>query len=150
MSSCVQDQIAERTRGAVRTRDRKQLAVLRLINAELKQFEIDSNEPLVDKNVLSILNRMIEQRRSSAEQYSAASRMDLAEQEEYEVSIVESFLPKQLSTQEVQLAVDSAIEEIGASDLKKMGEIMRKLHGELAGRANMSDVSSMVRARLSG
>ena len=144
----LQSKISESTRAAMRSRDRERLAVLRLINAELKQVEIDSGESLSDNDVLAVLNRMTKQRRSSADQYSQANRRDLAEQEEYEIEVIDGFKPTQMSDAEIESAVAIACDKFNATDMKNMGQIMRQLSQELAGRADMSRVSAVVRERL--
>ena len=148
MSSSLQNRISDSTRAAVRSRDRKLLAALRLINAEIKQSQIASSSPLDDSDVLSVLNRMIKQRRSSAEQYAQAGRQDLAEQEEFEIGVIEAFTPTQLSDAEIRSEVESACVQLEATEMKQMGQIMRKLKEELSGRADMSRVSALVRERL--
>lgn len=150
MASSLQDRISESTRMAVRSRERKQLAVLRLINAEIKQAQIASTDDLTDSDVLAVLNRMIKQRKSSAEQYEQANRNDLAQQEEYEIEVIETFTPQQLDDAEIMEQIDKACGELGASDMKQMGQIMRKLTETLAGRADMSRVSALVREKLTG
>ncbi len=150
MASSLQDRITESTRAAMRSRDRKLLAALRLINAEIKQAEIDSTESLTDADVLTLLNRMIKQRRSSAEQYADANRNDLAQQEEFEIGVIEAFTPQQMNESEVTEQIEAVCRELGASDMKQMGQIMRKLRETLAGRADMSRVSALVREKLTG
>ena len=148
MASTLQARIAESTRAAMRSRDRKLLAALRLINAELKQEEIDQSDPLEDTDVNKVLARMIKQRRSSAQQYADADRQDLADQEGYEIDVIESFTPQQLTDEEILSAVESACVETGANSLKQMGQVMKVLSVEMSNRADMSKVSAIVRARL--
>ncbi|MCY3884410.1 MAG: GatB/YqeY domain-containing protein [Gammaproteobacteria bacterium] len=149
MEASLQTRIADATRTAMRERDRQLVAALRLVKADLQQAEVEARKPLDDSQVLTILNRMIKQRRNSAEQYLEADRTDLADQEQYEITVIEEFLPKQLTDDELQQKIDSVCEELSASDMKQMGQVMRKLSIDLSGQADMSRVSAFVRDRLS-
>lgn len=149
MESNLKNKIQESVRAAMRARDRSRLATLRLISAELKQVEIDERQTLNDADVVSILSRMIKQRRSSIEEYVRGSRQDLADQEKSEIEIIEEFMPQQLSKQEILTAIDDICAELGASTMQDMGKVMGRLSKELAGRADMSAVSSTVRSKLS-
>ena len=132
----------------MRARDRARLAALRLVNAELKQVEVDERKTLTDGDVLAILNRMLKQRRDSLAQYEEAGRDDLAGQERFEIELITEFMPAQLSEEEVAAAVDAAIAAVGAESMRDMGKVMGRLKGELAGKADMSAVSAVVKARL--
>lgn len=149
MESSLQVRIADATRGAMLERDRQLVAALRLVRAELQQAEVEAREPLDDGQVVAILNRMIKQRRNSAEQYLEANRTDLSDQEQYEITVIEQFLPKQLTDDELRQTIDSVCVELSAADMKQMGQVMRKLSVDLSGQADMSRVSALVRERLS-
>ena len=128
--------------------DRATVSALRLIIAAIKQREIDTRKVLTDSEAVVILNRLSKQRRDSISQYLAASRNDLASVEENELKIIEDYLPEQLSSEEIESKVLSAIESIGAKSLKDMGKVMAKLKAELQGNADMSLVSEITKKNL--
>ena len=136
------------TKNAMRARDRDRVKALRLVNAELKQVEIDSRKTLRDDDVVAILARMLKQRRNSLGQYESAGREDLAAIEQFEIDVIEEFLPQALSASEIEEAVAAAIRATGAAGMKDMGKVMGALQGELTGRADMGAVSRVVRAAL--
>ena len=128
--------------------DRATVSALRLIIAAIKQREIDTRKALTDSEAVVILNRLSKQRKDSISQYLAASRNDLASVEENELKIIEDYLPEQLSSEEIESKVLSAIESIGAKSLKDMGKVMAKLKAELQGNADMSVVSEITKKNL--
>ena len=136
------------TKNAMRARDRDRVKALRLVNAELQQAEIDSRKTLRDDDVVAILARMLKQRRGSLSQYENAGREDLAAIEQFEIDVIEEFLPQALSASEIEEAVAAAIGATGAAGTKDMGKVMGALQGELTGRADMGAVSRVVRAAL--
>ena len=148
MGSELKQRIEDATRDAMRARERQKLGALRLINAALKQVEIDERKALGDTDVLSILNRMLKQRRDSLEQYEAAGREDLAGQERFEINLIESFMPAQLSDAEIAAAVQKAIELTEAESMGDMGKVMAKLKAALTGKADMASVSRQVKTQL--
>ena len=149
MDSELKLRIKEDTRTAMRARDKARLAVLRLINAEIKQTEIDSRCTLTDQELHRVLVRMQKQRASSASQYRDGGRTDLATQEEYEIAVIQKFLPKQLTEAEVSAAVDQAVATLQADSMQHMGKVMGHLTQSLDGKADMAQVSKIVQARLS-
>lgn len=149
MDSELKLRIKDDTRKAMRARDRARLAVLRLINAEIKQTEIDSRNTLTDHDLHRVLVRMQKQRASSATQYRDGGRTDLAIQEEYEIAVIQEFLPKKLTEAEVISAVDQACATLHADSMQHMGKVMGYLTQSLGGRADMAQVSKFVQARLS-
>ena len=148
MGSELKQRIEDATKDAMRARDRQKLGALRLINAALKQVEIDERKALGDTDVLSILNRMLKQRRDSLEQYEAAGREDLAGQERFEINLIESFMPAQLSDAEIAAAVQKAIELTEAETMGDMGKVMANLKAALTGKADMATVSRQVKTQL--
>ena len=128
--------------------DKATVSALRLIIAAMKQKEIDTRKILTDSEAAVILNRLSKQRKDSISQYLAASRTDLASVEEYELKIIEDYLPEQLSSEEIEAKVLSAIESVGAKSLKDMGKVMAKLKAELHGNADMSLVSEITKKNL--
>ncbi len=146
----LKDRIGEEVRAAMRARDRNRLAALRLIQSEIKQFEVDERREPDDAAVLAILNRMLKQRRDSIEQYRRGERDDLAAIEEAEVAVIREFMPEPLEPDAVTILIDQAIAETGASGPKDMGQVMAVLKPVLLGRADMAEVSRQLRARLQG
>ncbi len=150
MSERLKDRINEDTKAAMKARDKGRLAVLRLIGAAIKQREVDSRTELDDAGVLAVLEKMVKQRRDSIAQYEKAGRDDLRQQEEYELTVIQEYLPQPLSEAEIAELVDAAVTEAGAASVKDMGKVMGLLKPRLAGRADMGQVSRLVRERLSG
>ena len=146
--SSLKASIAEASTAAVRAKDRERVKALRLVNAALKQAEIDGRKPLEDADVLAILTKMRKQRLDSLDQFTRAGREDLAAIERYELAIVAEFMPQMLSDEELAEAVQAAIAATGASSLKDMGKVMGKLKAEFAGRVDMAAASREVRAAL--
>lgn len=133
---------------AMRARDKGRLAVLRAIMAELKRIEVDERIELDDARVLAVLDKMVKQRRDSERQYLEAERPELAEQERFEISQIETFLPAALTESEVEQLVDQAIADTGASDMRAMGQVMAQLKPQVQGRADMAQVSKILKAKL--
>ncbi|NCF11298.1 MAG: GatB/YqeY domain-containing protein [Gammaproteobacteria bacterium] len=140
--------IREEMKDALRQGDRRRLSVIRLILAAVKQREIDDQVELDDAGVLGVLQKMTKQRRDSIDQYRAAEREDLADQERYEVDVIATYLPAQLDEAAVTAAIDAAVAETGAASMRDMGKVMGLLKSRLEGRADMGAVSAAVKARL--
>jgi uncharacterized protein YqeY len=137
-------------KAAMRARDAARLSAIRLILAALKQKEVDERIEITDGDVVSIIEKMIKQRRESIAQFESASRNDLAEAEKFELGILSAYLPEQMSDAGVQQAVEAAVAESGAAGVKDMGKVMVLLKARLAGKADMAKVSNLVKGRLSG
>jgi hypothetical protein len=135
---------------AMRAGDKRRLGVIRLINAAVKQREVDERIELDDTQVTAVLDKMAKQRRESIEQYEKAGRDDLAEQENFELGVLQDYLPEQLSESEIDQLIDTAIEATGAASIKDMGKVMGQLKPQLAGRADMGAVSARIKSRLNG
>ena len=148
MATSLTIKIQEDLKAAMKRGDKATVSALRLIIAAMKQREIDTRKVLTDSEAVVILNRLSKQRRDSISQYLAASRNDLASVEENELKIIEDYLPEQLSSEEIESKVLSAIESIGAKSLKDMGKVMAKLKAELQGNADMSLVSEITKKNL--
>jgi uncharacterized protein YqeY len=133
---------------AMRSHDRERLAVLRLITAAIKQREVDERIELDDADVLGVLDKMTKQRRESLEQYQNAGRDDLAAQEQFELGLIQIYLPEQLDEAEIAALIDAAIAATGAETIRDMGAVMGSLRGQVQGRADMKQVSAAVRSRL--
>jgi uncharacterized protein YqeY len=134
----------------MRARDSARLSAIRLILAAIKQKEVDERIELSDADVVSVLEKMIKQRRESIAQFEKAARHDLAEAEKFELGVLSAYLPQQMGDAEIQQEVAKAISECAASGVKDMGKVMALLKPRLAGRADMGKVSSLVKTRLSG
>lgn len=132
----------------MKARNRPRLAGLRLIMAAFRQVEIDEKTEVDDVRALAILDRMTRQRKDALALYQTAGRDDLAQRESLELSIIAEFLPGRLSPEEIGALVDAAITKTGASNMRDMGRVMSRLKPDMQGRADMGEVSSMVRARL--
>ena len=148
MSTLKQD-LTDAMKAAMKGGDKKRLGVIRLIQAAIKQIEVDTREELDDTAVLAVLDKMVKQRRDSATQYTEAGREELAEQENYEISVLQDYLPEALSDGEIDELVNAAVAETGASSMQDMGKVMGKLKPQLQGRADMGAVSGKIKAILS-
>ncbi len=136
-------------KAAMKARDKQRLATIRLIQAEFKRIEVDERIELDDARALSVLDKMVKQRRDSAQQYTDAGRDELAAKENDEIAVIQEFLPSQLSEEELIEMVDAAIAASGATGMQAMGPVMGQLKPQLAGRADMGAVSKLVKERLS-
>ena len=144
----LQDRIAEATKTAMKAREKERVAVMRLINAEIKRFEVDERAEATDEVVLDILNRMQKQRNDSITAFEEAGRDELVTQEAMELTIIKEFMPAALSEDEVKAIVTEAIAETGAASMKDMGKVMGKINGPLKGKADMGAVSALVKSLL--
>ena len=140
--------IGAATKAAMRARDRRRLGALRLVNAEIKRLEVDERRELADTDVLQALARMLKQRRDSLRQYQDAGREDLADQEQFEIDLIDEFLPQAASDEDIAKAIDEAVANVGATSMRDMGKVMAALRGSLQGRADMGRVSGLVKERL--
>jgi uncharacterized protein YqeY len=143
-------QIAEDMKTAMRAKDAPRLSAIRLLLAALKQREVDERIELTDADVLAIIEKMIKQRRDSIEQFEKGGRQDLADKEQFEITVLQGYMPAAMSATEVDAAVTEAIASSGAKLMADMGKVMAVLKPRLAGRADMGKVSALVKTRLSG
>ena len=141
-------QLTEDMKTAMKGGDKARLGVIRLINAAIKQREVDERIQLDDAQVLSVLEKMLKQRRDSFSQFQAAGRTDLADQENFEIGVIQSYLPAQLTAQEVDAAISAAIGEAAATGPKDMGKVMGLVKAKVAGRTDMGKLSELVKAKL--
>ena len=142
--------INEDVKVAMRAREAKTLGALRLLLAAIKQREVDERIELDDAAVMAVIDKMLKQRRDSIAQFAAAGRKDLADVERFESDLLVGYLPAGLSAEEIAEAVSRAIAETGAAGPGDMGKVMASLRPGLAGRADMSEVSRLVKTRLTG
>jgi hypothetical protein len=149
MSSAVQQAISTATKQAMRDRAKARLGVLRMINAEFKRIEVDERIELDDSRCLAVLDKMSKQRRDALDQYKTANRQDLADIEEAELAIIQEFLPKALSDDEIIAIIAAAKTESGAGSMQEMGKLMALVKPQVQGRADMGAVSKLVKGALS-
>ena len=132
----------------MRAREKETLATIRLIQAEFKRVEVDERIEIDDARALAIMDKMVKQRRDSASQYRDADRPELADVEDAEIAIIQTFLPAQLSAEEIDALIDEALADIDAEGMAAMGTLMGKLKPQLQGRADMGEVSQRVKTKL--
>jgi len=145
----LKDKITEDMKAAMKARDKDRLKVVRLMLAAIKQIEIDERIELDETRVLSVLDKMVKQRRDSVEHFKRGNRMDLAEIELDEISVIETYLPEQLDESELDAIIDAAIVTSGAESIRDMGKVMGQIKSQAAGRADMGPVGAKVKQRLS-
>lgn len=148
--AALKSRIQDDMKSALRAGDRERLGVIRLILAAIKQIEIDTRTELDDAAVLAVLDKMVKQRRESIAQYRSGNREDLAVREEFEIGVIQGYLPEPLSEAEIATLIDEAVRETSAASVKDMGKVMGLLKPKLQGRADMGAVSGLIRARLAG
>jgi uncharacterized protein YqeY len=136
-------------KAAMRAKDSARLSAIRLLLAGIKQREVDERKDLTDADVVSVVEKMIKQRRESIAQYEQASRKDLADAEKFELGVLSGYLPAQMGDAEIQQEIAKAVSESGASGIKDMGKVMAILKPRLAGKADMGKVSNLVKSKLS-
>jgi uncharacterized protein YqeY len=144
----LKQRISEDVKSAMRSKDQKLLGTLRLLTAGIKQREVDERITLDDAQILAVIDKMIKQRRDSIEQYQAAKRQDLVDQESYEVAVLQRYLPTSLSDAEISQLIKEAINETGAKSVQEMGRVMAVLKPKLQGRADIGVASAKVKEHL--
>lgn len=149
MPSELQADISNAVKDAMKARDKARLGVLRLVTAEFKRIEVDERIELDDARVLGVLDKMVKQRRDSARQYSDAGRPELAQQELFEIEVIQGFMPQALAETEIDALIDQAVADSGATAMADMGKVMALVKPKVQGRADMGLVSQRVKARLS-
>ena len=137
-------------KAAMKARDKERLSTIRLVQAEFKRIEVDERIDIDDARALEILDKMVKQRRDSATQYRDANREELAVQEDLEIAVIQEFLPEQLGEAEIAQAIDEALAAIDATGMAAMGPLMAVLKPKMQGRADMGEVSKLVKAKLNG
>ena len=144
----LRDRINDDMKAAMKARESEKLNAIRLITAAIKQKEVDERIEITDDIVLAIIEKMLKQRKDSIEQFSAGNRMDLVAIEEFEVGILQVYMPAQLSDAELATVLNEVIAETSATSAKDMGKVMNALRPRVAGRADMGKLSGVVKARL--
>ncbi len=146
----LKQQLTDDMKAAMKGGDKDRLGVIRLINAAIKQREVDERIVLDDAQVLTVLEKMLKQRKDSVTQYEGAGREDLAAVERAEIVVIQAYLPAQLSAAEIEAIVTKAIGDAGATSAKDMGKVVGLVKPQVAGRADMGQVSALVKHKLGG
>lgn len=141
-------QISEDMKNAMRAKDSARLGTIRLLQAAIKQREVDDRVELDDAAVIAVIEKMLKQRRDSIAAYESANRNDLADVEKFEVSVLQTYLPQQLTEDEVKAILEKVVVETGASGIKDMSKVMAAIKPLVAGRADMGKISGLIKARL--
>jgi uncharacterized protein YqeY len=144
----IKDRIQQDMKDAMRAKDKARLGTIRLILAAIKQREVDERIELDDEQVIVVLDKMAKQRRESISQFEQAGRDDLIAQENFELGIIQPYLPEALGEDELNALIDAAMAATGASSIKDMGKVMGQLKPKIQGRADMSSVSALIKSRL--
>ena len=142
--------ISDDMKTAMKARETARLGAIRLLMAAIKQREVDERIELDDAGIVSVIDKMLKQRRDSISQYEKAQRMDLANAEKFEVEVLSAYMPASLSSDEVDAVIAAAVASSGASGVADMGKVMAVVKPQIAGRADMAEVSKRIRARLAG
>jgi len=145
----LKERITEDMKTAMRAGDKDRLGVIRMLQAAIKQREVDERITLDDAAVLAVLEKMVKQRREAITQFEAGGRADLAAKENQEIDVLKVYLPEPLSEAELAALIDSAIAATGAASIKDMGKVMAAVKADAAGRADMGAVSALIKQRLS-
>ena len=149
MSESLKLKIQEDMKSAMRAKEKQRLGVIRLIQAAIKQREVDERISLDDTQVVIVLDKMLKQRRDSLAQFEKAARQDLADQEAYEIKIIQTYMPQPLSETELATLIETAIQETGANSPKELGKLIGFLKPKVQGRVDMRALSTTLKQRLS-
>jgi len=144
----IKQTISEDMKTFMRAKDTARLGAVRLLQASIKQKEIDDRVELTDDQVLSVIQKMLKQRKDSIEAYQKADRQDLIDQEQLEIDVLSKYMPEPLTDDEVSKIIDEVIFEVNATDMKDMGKVVGVLKSKISGRADMGQVSKIVREKL--
>lgn len=141
-------QVSEDMKTAMRAKDSVRLGAIRLLQAAIKQREVDERIELDDSNVIAVIEKMLKQRRDSIAAYESANRHDLADVEKFEVTVLQTYLPQQLTEDEIKAILEKVVVESGAAGIKDMGKVMAEIKPLVAGRADMGKISGLIKTRL--
>jgi len=141
-------QISEDMKNAMRAKDSARLGTIRLLQAAIKQREVDERIELDDSNVIAVIEKMLKQRRDSIAAYESANRNDLADVEKFEVSVLQTYLPQQLTEDEIKDILEKVVVDTGAAGIKDMSKVMAAIKPLVAGRADMGKISGLIKTRL--
>lgn len=145
----MKQKILEDLKTAMRAQDKARVGALRLITAAIKQFEVDQRVEMSEAELVGTLDKLAKQRRESIDLYKQANRQDLVDQEQYELDLINSYLPTPLSQDEIQTLIKEALQETGATSIKDLGKVMNYLKPKLLGRADLSSISAQLKEHLS-
>ncbi len=143
------ERLKEAMKDAMRAKQKERLGTIRMLLAAVKQYEVDERKTIDEPTLLAILDKSVKQRRESIKQYNDAGRTELADIEQTEIEVIQEFLPQPLTEDEINQAIEQAINETGAESMKDMGKIMGLLKPQMQGRADMSAISQRIKAKLS-
>ena len=149
MSQGLKSRLQDDMKNAMRAKAKDRLIVIRGVMAAIKQREVDERIELDDTQILAILDKLVKQRRDSIQQFGDAERFDLVEKEEMEMTVLQEYLPAALSEQEIAQLIDDAVSSTGAESMKDMGKVMGLLKPQIQGRGDMSQVSALIKQKLS-
>lgn len=141
-------QISEDMKNAMRAKDSARLGAIRLLQAAIKQREVDERIELSDSDVIAAIEKMLKQRRDSIAAYESANRQDLADVEKFEVTVLQTYLPQQLTEEELNALLEKVVAETGASGIKDMSKVMAAIKPLVVGRADMGKISGLIKIRL--
>lgn len=141
-------QISEDMKTAMRAKDSARLGTIRLLQSAIKQREVDERIDLTDGDVIAVIEKMLKQRRDSIAAYESANRQDLADVEKFEVSVLQTYLPQQLTEEELNVILEKVVAETGASGIKDMSKVMAAIKPLVVGRADMGKISGLIKTRL--
>ena len=146
----LKERITDDMKAAMRSGEKERLGLIRMITSAIKQREVDERITLDDTQVLSVLEKMIKQRKESLAMFQAGNRQDLVDKESAEITLLQTYLPSQLSDAEIDALIGEAVAATGAASIKDMGKVMGIIKGKAQGRADMAAVGAKIKARLSG
>lgn len=144
----LKDLLKDQQKAAMLAKDKARLGTIRLLMAEIKQREVDSRTELGDEEIVAVVTKMVKQRRDSITQFEAAGRQDLVDVEAAEITVLQEFLPQQLTAEEIATLIEQAVADTGAAAMADMGKVMGVLKPKIQGRADVGAVSAQVKARL--
>ena len=145
----LKERLSEDMKNAMRAKDQLSLSTIRLINAAIKQYEVDERTEADDAKVIALITKMVKQRKDSAKIYTDAGRQDLADKENAEIEVINRYLPQMMSAAEIEQAVAAAVAQTGAAGMADMGKVMGVLKTSLAGKADMGEVNKILKTKLS-
>jgi uncharacterized protein YqeY len=146
----LKERITDDMKAAMRSGEKERLGVIRMITSAIKQREVDERITLDDAQVISVLEKMIKQRKESLVQFKAGNRQDLVDKESAEVTLLQGYLPSQLSDSEIDALIADAVAASGAASIKDMGKVMAIIKGKAQGRADLGKVGAIIKAKLGG
>lgn len=149
MSTELKDKLTQEMKSAMKSKQKDRLGVIRALLAAVKQIEVDERVEVDDSKLLVILDKQLKQRKESAKIYRENDRVELAESEEFEMSVIKDFLPQALTEDEISAIISEAVTNTGASSMKDMGKVMAQIKPQVQGKADMSEISKLIKSQLS-